>query len=184
MDTRVMDHAYGYGLVSRFFHWAMVLLLLWQVISAALHYFLDDTPITDFFFGYHFANGVLLLGLTILRGFWGLLNLSRRPAHSGGLDRVAALGHVAMYALLIAVPVIALIRAYGSTRPFSALGIDFFAGQATKIEWMSNLGNDWHGFVGWTLFALIAGHIIMAFVHTYAWKQPMIARMTKGDERA
>jgi cytochrome b561 len=179
-----MDHAYGYGLVSRFFHWGMALLLLWQVTSAALHAVLDDTAITDFFFSFHFSNGVLLLSLTVLRGIWGLINLPRRPAHSGGLERLAAAGHVAMYALLIVVPTIALIRAYGSERPFSALGIEFFAGQPAKIEWMSNLGNDWHGFFGWILFALIAGHIAMAFVHTYAWKQPMIARMTKGDERA
>jgi cytochrome b561 len=48
---------------------------------------------------------------------------------------------------------------------------------------MSNLGNQWHGFLGWVLFALIAGHILMAFVHTYGLKQPLIARMTKGDER-
>jgi len=179
-----MDHAHGYGLVSRLFHWAMALLLLWQITSAALHYLLDDTAITDFFFGFHFSNGVLILTLAVLRGLWGLINLSRRPAHEGSLQRVAVLGHVAMYLLLIAVPVIAIIRAYGGTKPFSALGVEIFSGMETKIEWMSELGNQWHGFLGWTLIALIAGHIAMAFVHTYAWKQPMIARMTKGDERA
>lgn len=182
MATRTMDHAYGYGLVSRFFHWTMALLLLWQLTSAALHYFLDDTPIADFFFAWHFSNGVLLLALAMLRGLWGLINLSRRPDHSKGIDRIAALGHVAMYLLLIVVPVIAIIRAYGSTRPFSAFGIEIFSGQENKIEWMSNLGGDWHGFFGWTLFALIAGHITMAFVHTYVWKQPLMARMTRGNQ--
>ncbi|MES1933509.1 putative cytochrome b561 [Salinisphaera shabanensis T35B1] len=178
-----MDHAHGYGLVSRLFHWVMALLIVWQVTSAALHYFFDDTPVTDFFFGYHFSNGVLILILAVLRGIWGLLNLSRRPSHAGGLQRAAALGHAAMYVLLIAVPVIAIIRAYGGTRPFSALGVQIFDGMETKIEWMSNLGNQWHGFLGWILFALIAGHIVMAFVHTHGLKQPLIARMTKGDER-
>ena len=182
MVTRLMDHEYGYGLVSRFFHWAMFALLLWQVTSAALHYLLDEAAITDFFFGFHYSIGVLVLSLTALRGVWGLINLSRRPSHAGGLHRLAALGHVAMYLLLIAVPVIAIIRAYGSTRPFSALGVQIFSGMETEIEWMTNLGGEWHGFLGWTLFALIAGHIAMAFVHTYAWKEPLIARMTKGSE--
>jgi len=184
MDTRVLDHAHGYGLVSRFFHWAMALLLLWQIVSAALHYLWDETPITEFFFGYHYSNGVLILSLAVLRGIWGLINLSRRPSHSGGFQRAAVAGHVAMYALLIAVPVIAIIRAYGGTKPFSALGIEIFSGMDTKVEWMRELGNEWHGFLGWTLIALIVGHIAMALVHTYVWKQPMIARMTKGDERA
>jgi cytochrome b561 len=178
-----MDHAHGYGLISRLFHWAMALLIVWQATSALLHYFFDETAITDFFFGTHFSNGVLILVLAVLRGVWGLINLARRPAHDGALHRAAALGHVALYGLMIAVPVIAIIRAYGSTRPFSALGVQIFDGMETKVEWMSNLGNQWHGFLGWVLFALIAGHILMAFVHTYGLKQPLIARMTKGDER-
>ena len=61
--------------------------------------------------------------------------------------------------------------------------VAIFDGMETKVEWMSNLGNQWHGFLGWVLFALIAGHILMAFVHTHGLKQPLIARMTKGDER-
>lgn len=182
MDTRMMDHEHGYGLVSRFFHWLLALLLLWQVISAALHYFFDDTPVTDFFFGFHFSNGVLVLCLTLLRGIWSLINLSRRPSHGRGIERLVVFGHVLMYLLLIAIPMIAIIRAYGSDRPFSALGVQIFSGRVNEIEWMTNLGGQWHGLLGWTLFALIAGHIAMAFIHTYVWKQPMIARMTKGSD--
>ncbi len=107
MDTRMMDHDHGYGLVSRFFHWFMALLLLWQLISAALHFAFDEAPVTDFFFGFHFSNGVLLLCLALLRGIWGLLNLSRRPPHRRGIERLAALGHVLIYLLMIAVPTIA-----------------------------------------------------------------------------
>ncbi|EPC00178.1 hypothetical protein L861_14710 [Litchfieldella anticariensis FP35 = DSM 16096] len=182
MDTRMMDHEYGYGLVSRFFHWLMALLLLWQVISAALHLFFDDTPVTDFFFGFHFSNGVLLLCLTLLRGIWGLINLSHRPPHGRGIERLAALGHVLIHLLLIAIPSIAIIRAYGSDRPFSVFGVQVFSGRETEIEWMTNLGGQWHGLLGWVLFALIAGHIAMDFVHTYVWKEPLISRMTKGSE--
>lgn len=184
MDTRLMDHQHGYGLISRGFHWGMALLLLWQVISAALHFFFDETPVTEFFFSLHFSNGVLLLALTVLRGIWGLINLPRRPAHAGGLDRAAAIGHVAMYLLLIAVPTVAIVRAYGSTHPFSAFGIEIFAGRESKIEWMTGLGNQWHGLIGWTLFALIAGHIVMAFVHQAVQGRPIVARMTRGDDRA
>ncbi|SHK79929.1 cytochrome b [Halomonas caseinilytica] len=182
MDTRMMDHDHGYGLVSRFFHWFMALLLLWQLISAALHFAFDEAPVTDFFFGFHFSNGVLLLCLALLRGIWGLLNLSRRPPHRRGIERLAALGHVLIYLLMIAVPTIALIRAYGSDHPFSALGMPLFAGQATEIEWMTNLGGQWHGLLGWGLFALVAGHIAMALVHTHVWKEPLIRRMTRGSD--
>ena len=182
MDTRIFDHDRGYGLVSRFFHWGMALLLLYQLFSASIHYLADDTRLEEIFFPWHFSNGVLILCLALLRGVWGLINLSRRPAHDSRIERLAIVGHVTLYALMIAVPTIAIIRAYGSTHPLSAFGIEIFAKRATEIEWMTNLGGQWHGFFGWTLFALIAGHITMAFVHSYLWKQPMIARMTRGRE--
>lgn len=184
MHSGLMDHPHGYGLISRLFHWAMALLLLWQLISAALHYIDDEAAITEFFFGFHFANGFLLLCLTVLRALWGLINLSRRSAHQSGIDRAAAIGHVAMYVLLIVVPSIALIRAYGSDRPFEPLGIPLFSGSTPEIEWMKEFGNAWHGFFGWILFLLIGGHVVMALVHDYVWKEAMIARMTRGKGRA
>lgn len=178
--SRLMDHADGYGLVSRFFHWFMALLLLWQAISALLHYFADDTPIADFFFQYHFTNGFTILVLAVFRGAWGLLNLSRRPVHNHGIERAAPVVHFAIYTLLIAVPLIAVIRAYGSERPFSVYGIQLFSGSNPEIEWMTGLGGLLHGELGWILVFLITGHIIMAFVHSVLWKQRVIARMTTG----
>lgn len=38
-----------YGQVSRILHWGMALLLLWQFLSAASHFFFDDTAIEAFF---------------------------------------------------------------------------------------------------------------------------------------
>ncbi|WP_320179448.1 cytochrome b [Roseovarius pacificus] len=182
MSMQVMDHARGYGVISRFFHWSMAALILWQAISAALHFLVDDTPLADFFFAWHQPFGLLLLVLVALRAIWGLINIPRRPQHVGGLDKAAALAHVAMYGLLFAVPVIALIRSYGSGRGFSAFGIQIFDKFEPKIEWMTNLGSAWHGELGWVLLALTAGHIAMAVVHDRAWNENRIARMTRGSE--
>lgn len=71
-----------------------------------------------------------------------------------------------MYVLLVAIPCIALVRAYGSERPLSALGLDSLAARDTKIESLADFGNQWQGVFGWPLFALIVGHVGMAFVHT------------------
>lgn len=68
----------------------MALLVLWQAVSALFHYFADDTAVTDFFFGAHTTIGFLIFVLVVLRGVWGLANLSRRPAYNSSLDRLAA----------------------------------------------------------------------------------------------
>ncbi|MFC4350145.1 cytochrome b [Fodinicurvata halophila] len=181
MNTSLMDHRRGYGLVSRVLHWGMALLVLWQAVSALLHYFADDTAVTDFFFGAHTTIGFLILVFAVLRGFWGLANLARRPEHSRPIDRLAAFGHLAMYLLLIAVPLIALIREYGSGEGFAVFGIQIFPSFQPEIEWTGDLGGALHGELGWVLFLLIAVHILMALVHEFVWKETRLARMTTGN---
>lgn len=180
MDTRILDHDRGYGMVSRAFHWATALLLAWQLVSAAAHFLIDDTPVADALFSIHPQVGFTILVLTILRGAWGLYNVPRRPIHAAPVERAAIVGHVALYAALVIVPGVALIRQYGSGRGFSWLGIQIFPAFEPKIEWMTAFGNAWHGALGWVLFLLIAGHVTMAFVHQRVWDQRMIERMTTG----
>ena len=78
----------------------------------------------------------------------------------------AKAGHLALYVLMLAVPVIGMIRQYGGGRgPLKVFGVQVMQGSPEKIEWMSNLGNMAHGKLGWLLFALVAGHIVMVVVH-------------------
>lgn len=181
MDTRVFDHRGGYGLVSRALHWGIALLMAWQAASALLHYFADDTPVSDVFFASHMTIGVLLLVLTALRGVWGLVNATRRPPHAHRLDRLAALGHLAIYAGMLVVPGVALVRAYGGGRGFSVFGVQLFPAFEPKIDWMVGLGSALHGLLGWILLLLIAGHIAMALLHQYVWKDGRLTRMTVGE---
>lgn len=180
MNISLMDHSRGYGLITRFLHWGMALLVLWQAVSALLHYFADDTAVTDFFFGTHTTNGFLIFVLAVLRGLWGLANLSRRPVHSTPIDRLASLGHLAIYLLLIAIPLIALTREYGSGEGFTVFGIQIFPSFQPEIEWTGDLAGALHGELGWVLLLLVAGHILMALIHQFIWKDSRIARMTTG----
>ena len=114
-------------------------------------------------FGVHKSIGFITLLVIIVRIVWALLNASKRPA----ADSFAAkAGHLALYVLMLAVPVIGMIRQYGSGRgPLKVFGVQVMQGSPEKIEWMANLGNMAHGKLGWLLFALVAGHIAMVVVH-------------------
>ena len=165
------DNATRYGTVSRFFHLGMAVLLLWQFLSAASHYFFEDTAIEAFFWPTHKAMGVLLLTLVVLRLLWALVNLSRRPP---AINLLSKLGHIALYLLVLTVPILALIRQYGSGRAFEPFGIPLFAGfEGEKIQWMLDLGSDLHGELGWVLLLLIVGHMLMAWRHRNTDKDVM-----------
>ena len=170
------DNSEHYGTISRSLHWTMALLLLWQLLTALAHFFFDDTAIKDFFWPTHKPLGLLLIILIVLRAGWAITNLNRRPP---SVSVPAKLGHIALYLLLFAVPALALLRQYGSARPFEPFGITLMSGfEGGKIEWMVQPGNILHGWLGWCLFALIFGHIIMAFWHRKsAQDEDVIPRM-------
>jgi cytochrome b561 len=170
------DNNERYGTVSRLLHWGMALLILWQFLSAASRFFFEDTAIEAFFWPSHKPMGVLLLVLVVIRVLWALTNASRRPV---SLNLMSKLGHLTLYLSLIAVPVLGLLRQYGSGRAFEVFGIPVFAGfEGDKIQWMIDAGSRFHGEWGWVLLVLILGHILFAFKHRNT-EQNVLPRMWK-----
>lgn len=172
------DNVAQYGPVTRLLHWSMALLFAWQFLGMGLRLALGRTPLVGFFVGTHASVGTLLMALAVLRALWGLANLKRRPPHGEGLIALAArLGHLALYALMLIVPVLALLRAYGSGRGVAVFGLPVLPGAPEKVQWMINAGNAAHGLLAWTLLAMVAGHVAMVVVHRHVWKDDVLHRM-------
>ncbi len=161
----LFDSSDKYGLVSRALHWLMALAFAWMFFTAALHYFADETPIKDALWPTHSFMGFTVFCLGIIRIVWALLNRSRRPP---SLSTMAGLGHSVLYAFMLAIPALALLRTYGADRPFSYLGISLMEPTGQKVQWMIDLAGLLHGELGWILLALVLGHIGMVYVHRKA----------------
>lgn len=157
------DSPMHYGRVSRALHWGMAGLLAWQFTSTLVRVLLSDTALDDFMWSTHRTTGVLLMSLVVLRVAWALYGAGSRPP---AISRLALLGHGALYGLMIVVPLVALLRQYGSGRPLSTFGVTLMPGfEGERIDWMVNLGSTLHGLLGWTLLTLILGHVVMAALH-------------------
>ncbi|PKA43835.1 cytochrome b [Rhizobium sullae] len=179
----ICDDRNGYGLVTRVFHWTMAALFAWQFVGATLHALADDTAVADFFWGFHRDVGFVLFVTVIARGAWGLINMRRRPPQQGVLRTFARLGHLGLYALMILVPSVALIRQFGSGRPFAPFGIALIEGGGERVEWMTALGSLVHANAGWALLALVFGHAAMVVIHQVIWKDDTLARMAGNVDR-
>lgn len=152
------DTPQSYGTVSRLLHWLMFVIFLFMLGSAVAWEINEDYySLMD----WHKSFGVLLLWLALLRLVWALLNARRRP----GNNLPAKAGHGILYLLMLAVPAVGLIRQYGSAREFVWFDLIAMPQAAERIEWMTQLGNQWHGTLAWIFFAAVAGHIVMAVVH-------------------
>ena len=153
----------NYDTVSRALHWLTVLGFIGILTTIAIWTIYDGEEWVGALFGVHKSIGFITLLVIIVRIVWALLNASKRPAADSFAVKA---GHLALYVLMLAVPVIGMIRQYGSGRgPLKVFGVQVMQGSPEKIEWMANLGNMAHGKLGWLLFALVAGHIAMVVVH-------------------
>lgn len=176
-----LDAPKQYGIVSRTFHWGMVILLLWMLLSAVTHYFFEETAIEAFFWAGHYPVGISILVLATVRSAWALANLSNRPCYTeGALGRAAIVAHSGLYAFMVAVPSLALLRAYSSQYGLSTFEFGIFPQRDPEIDWMVDLGGLLHGELGWALFALVTGHIVMAFLHGRLSGTMVLPRMGIG----
>ncbi|MDO5621887.1 MAG: cytochrome b [Paracoccus sp. (in: a-proteobacteria)] len=178
---QVYDSSARYGAVTRLLHWGIALLMIWQLLGMVTKVVLGrESGLASMMVGTHQSLGFVLFVLILLRVVWALVNTGRRPAHGAGLMGLAAkAGHLALYVLMVFVPAVGLIRAWGNERAYNVFGWEVFVprpeGQA--VTWAVNLGNDWHGEIGWLLGALILGHIAAVLWHRLVLRDDTMAKM-------
>lgn len=167
-----------YGKVTRLLHWAMAALILWQFLGMGLRAVFGRQEWLAPLVGSHAPVGTALFVLVILRGLWAWSNRRNRPAHGGGvLGRAATAGHGLLYLLMLAIPGLALLRAWGSDRVFAPFGFEIFSAKSPEVEWTGAIAGALHGELGWVLMAVVAGHVLMVGLHQAMWRDGTLARM-------
>ncbi|WP_134681707.1 cytochrome b [Paracoccus ravus] len=176
--TDLFDSPASYGRVTRFLHWSIAGLLAWQLLVMGLKLIFGRQPFLSPLVASHQPVGTVLFVLIALRLVWAVVNRRRRPPHgTGPLGLAVVIGHALLYLLMLAVPLAALLRVYGSERAFRPFGIELFAARDAEIGWMVEMGAALHGELGWVLAALILGHVAMVAVHERVWRDGTLARM-------
>jgi cytochrome b561 len=174
------DAPVAYGLFARCLHWGMALLLLWQFMTSTLHWVDSKASLAASLFPSHRVIGFLILLLIVVRIGWSIADRHNRPARTRDmLGRSALVVQVAMYALMLAVPAIALIRAYASGRGFDWLGLSVIPATGERQVFAASLMNTLHGPLGWLFYFLIFGHSAMALVHHFILRDASLARMMR-----
>ena len=178
MAHRWRDNGLRYGPVTRILHWVMALIICWQFSGLVIGRLFGRSALTDFLNSTHGSLGAAILLLAMMRAFWGLYNLKNRPPHeSGPLGFAARAGHVALYLMMLAIPALAILRASGSEWGLSLFGFQIVPRGGANVSWMMAPANLLHSLLAWTLLAMIAGHVAMALIHRFVWKDAVISRM-------
>lgn len=171
----------SWGLVARLLHWLLFVLIVGAWYAVEVHEdFPRGTPERAEWMRLHFSIGMTIFALVWVRLGWRVSG--EVPAEIPGprLQLLAArLVHVALYLLLIAMPVTGLLTTQLEGRAVSWFGlIDIPLFLSLDKETAAVL-EDAHGELLWpALLALVALHAAAALWHHFGLKDDTLRRMT------
>ncbi|MDV6316440.1 cytochrome b [Idiomarina sp. HP20-50] len=170
------DSIERYGTVSRFFHWVIATLVLWQAMKVFDRINDGEHWVGETLVPWHISIGALILVLVLLRIVWASRNLSNRPpAPPGVLGVLARAGHIIIYIALVFLPIAGMSFMIGKGHGLTIFGMELVS-RGTEIPWLAAIG-ELHSPVALFLLAVLAGHVVMAFWHQFVRKDGLLRRM-------
>jgi len=172
-----------YHPVARGLHWLMALLLAGMV---ALGVYMTDLPLSPEKFqlyAWHKWAGVTAFALVCARLAWRAFHPA--PALPSTLSTSARLaaqaGHLALYALMVAIPLTGWLMSSAKgfqTVWFGVLPIpDLLAADPALGERLAQL----HERLNWLMVALVAGHVAAALYHQFVLRDGTLRRMVPAS---
>lgn len=177
-----------WGGLAKFFHWAVVLLILAQGIIGLVMVELPKRPSSIPVYSFHKSLGITILALAVLRLAWRLFD--PRPRDVPGMPPWQALaaraGHALLYALIFAVPLSGwLFDSASSLRPLYWFDLvklpNLTGGKDDAIKAFAEGAHEW---LFWALIVVAAGHAAAALAHHFRDRDETLVRMLPWRVRA
>jgi cytochrome b561 len=173
-----------YGLVSILLHWLMALLILAMIGVGAYMTDLDkEDPLRAQLYTMHKEIGVTILVLAVLRILWILA--SRPPVLPAALQRweiiLAKSTTGLLYLLMLATPIVGFLMTNASGKPVSYFGLFDLPLLIGENHNLHEILEEVHGFLAFTILALVGLHALGAIKHRFIDKDPeadVLKRMT------
>lgn len=168
-----------WGSVSQALHWLIVLLILAMAWLGLTMGGLPNGPDKIATYALHKSIGLCILALAVLRLLWRLY--AGAPAPVPGTPRwqarVAALTHVALYVLLLALPLTGWLLNSAAGFPLQWFGLFNLPSIATRDEALHALATQAHEVLFWALATLVLLHAAAAIHHHLFLGDATLARM-------
>jgi cytochrome b561 len=170
---------------TRFFHWLTALLMALQFTVAVWMPEVDDMDRPVGLVDWHISLGVLILIVVVLRLVWRALSPSP-AAETGGpiyLQWLAALAHVALYAMMVALPVLGWANASARGWPVTLFGAIQLPALVSKGSELGMSLGDIHGAMAWGLLGLTVLHVLAVAFHHFVLRENLLQRMLPRSMR-
>lgn len=168
-----------YDRVTRIFHWLTAAIVIFLFASA--HIWENLAKGTDLRRGLqsvHISLGIALAALILARIVWRVFVGTHLPAHGSRATRLLAkLGHLALYALLLAQIVLGFLFRWAQGERFEFFGWFAIPAPVTISHDLAHTFGGLHDTVAWVIIILAGLHACAALIHHAVLKDPTLRRM-------
>ena len=184
----MIDEARRYHGIAICLHWVIALLILAMLVVGTCMVWLDESdPLRYWLTQWHKSFGVMALLLIVCRIVWRLTHSAPAlPHHLKRWEKQAAgLTHIALYLLIITIPVSGWIIVSASPLELPTLlfnkipwpHLPFFDSLSNKGQ-IALLFGDVHALAGYLLMMLLVGHVGAALHHRFVLHDNVMERMS------
>ncbi|NUB05776.1 cytochrome b [Azospirillum sp. Vi22] len=174
-----------YDGVMLFLHWSVALLILVAFAIAQGRGLVPRGPERTTLMDLHRSLGVLVLALVALRMVWRAVSPPPpMPADTAPLLLLAAkAGHLALYALMIAVPLAGVTMTQAHGHPVTFFGLFTLPTLVGENHAFGDILEKLHELLGTAIIVLAGLHAVAALVHQYVLKDGTLSRMLPWGNR-
>lgn len=187
---------FSYGSIAKWMHWSIAFLFLCSYCAVYFrHWFTEEkTPENWTALQLHLSFGITIAAIVVLRIIWR--NLNQIPDQEPGTKfahLAAHLGHYALYAVMIIMPITGYIGTGANTEYFFMFDIPKFEStalyQMLVTNWMGLSFKEFEAPIDyvhknimgkWAVWMLIAGHVMAAMYHHFVKKDRTLSKMTSN----
>ncbi len=167
-----------YNAIARALHAAIAVMVIFNLMTGIAGDALEDiwNP-----FPLHKGTGMVILVLSLARIGWRMTwTMPNWPATMGSLQRLMAkLTHIALYALMLILPVTGWIMSSANSKyPISIWGLFEWPKLAVaKGSALAEVAHEGHEVLGYLMAGLVALHVAAALHHHFIIKDNVLRRM-------
>ena len=169
----------SYSAVAKLLHWAMAALIGGLLVLGFVMTDMSLSPEKLQYYAWHKWAGVSVFVLVWLRLIWRVLNPP--PAYpssmSPALQRLAHLGHMVLYGLMIVIPLSGWLLSSAKGVQTVWFGVLPLPDLVEKDKQLGQLLHEMHETLNFMLMTLLIGHVGAALKHHWIDKDDILKRM-------
>ena len=174
-----MQESQKYNVVSRLLHWGLATLFIGMLCLGLYMSDIEFSPFSVKLYGWHKATGVVILFLVAFRIYWRYTHrVPKLPEDMRPIEkRLAHLGHLALYVLMVAMPLSGWLMSSAFGSKVSIYGLFTAPSIMGKDKEMASFFHEAHEVIAYLFIAVIVGHVLAALYHLFIRKDGVLHRM-------